>query len=176
MLLHYNQAINFIDNYKLILLRVLANTGTAQTGNMRANLAVARALGTENPALFETALACLAVEGSPVEPSVAAAIRSLKFARWLYLRQGKRYAVFLDGAAKNAYAVHALTTPLDELLGEPPFFIETGVVAFGGRFVCDGLISSHTALGPGYRAQFGATYSALRKSGKFHTQAPVVMG
>lgn len=170
MLLPRGQALRFINGYKSMLLRVLANTGTAETGDVNSDLATARSLGSENPGLFETALSDLAAEGNPVEPAVVDAIRSLKTGLWFYLRHGKTYAVFLDEEAQNAYAVRALTTPLNQLLDEPPFAFETGVFEFEGSFVCDGLVLNPVALGPGYRAQLNAAYTALRKSGKFHAR------
>jgi len=170
MLLPRDQALRLINGYKPMLLRVLQNTGTAETGNINTDLAAARTLGTENPALFESALSDLEAEGNPVEPSVVAAIRSLKVGVWLYLKHGKTYAVFLDKDAKNAYAVRALTTPLNELLDEPPFAVETGVFEFEGNFVCDGLALNPVALGPGYRAQLNTVYSSLRKAGRFRAR------
>jgi hypothetical protein len=171
MLLPRAQALRFINGYKPMLLRVLENTGTAETGDINADLAAARSLGSENPAVFEAALNDLAAEGKPVEPPVVAAIRSLRVGLWLYLKHGKTYAVFMDKEAKNAYAVRALTTPLNELMDEPPFAVETGVFEFEGSFVCDGLALNPIALGPGYRSQLNAAYTWLRKSGKFHARA-----
>jgi hypothetical protein len=170
MLLPREQALRFINGYKPMLLRVLQNTGTAETGNINNDLTAARTLGVKHSTLFETALADLAAEGNPVEPAVASAIRSLKVGLWLYLKHGKTYAVFLDQDAKNAYAVRALTTPLNELLAEPPFAVETGVFEFDGNFVCDGLALNPVPLGPGYRAQLNVIYSSLRKSGRFRAR------
>jgi hypothetical protein len=170
MLLPREQALRFINGYKPALLRVLANTGTTESGSINADLTAARSLVKDNPHLIEAALADLAAEGSPVEPAVAAAIRSMKVELWLYLKHTKTFAVFLDKEAKNAYAVRALTTPLNELLDEPPFALEAGVFEFEGLFVCDGLALNPVALGPGYRSQLKATYSLLRKSGNFHAR------
>jgi hypothetical protein len=176
MLLPREQALRFINGYKPMLLRMLANTGTAETGDVNADLAEARSLGKADPRLFDTALRDLANEGNAVEPAVVAAIRSLKVGLWFYLRQAKTFAVFLDKEMENAYAVQALTTPLDELLDKPPFAMETGVVEFEGQFVCDGLALNPVLLGPGYRAQLNAAYSALRKSGRFHVRAIASQG
>ena len=171
MLLPREQALRFINGYKPALLRVLANTNTASTGSINDDLVAARALVHGDKDLFEAALADLATEGTPVEAEVAAAIRSIRVELWIYLKHTKTFAVFLDKEARNAYAVRALTTPLDELLDEPPFALETGVFRFQGVFVCDGLALNPVALGPGYRAQLKAVYSQLRKSGKFHARA-----
>ena len=170
MLLPREQALRFINGYKPALLRVLANTSTASTGSVDDDLAAARALVNSDRNLLESAFSDLANEGTPVEPEVASAIRSIKVELWLYLKHTKTFAVFLDKEAKNAYAVRALTTPLNELLDEPPFALETGVFEFQGVFVCDGLALNPVALGPGYRAQLKAIYRQLRKSGNFHAR------
>jgi hypothetical protein len=171
MLLPREQALRFINGYKPALLRVLANTGTESTGSVNDDLVAARTMVNEDRSLLESSLSNLASEGSPVEPEVAAAIRSIKVGIWLYLKHTKTFAVFLDKEVQNAYAVRALTTPLNELLDEPPFALETGVVEFQGLFVCDGLALNPVALGPGYRAQLKAIYSQLRRAGKFHERA-----
>ena len=171
MLLPREQALRFINGYKPALLRVLANTNTPSSGSINEDLVAARALVSGSRELLEAALSDLAVEGKPVETEVAAAIRSIRVELWLYLKDTKTFSVFLDKDAKNAYAVRALTTPLKELLDEPPFAVETGVFSFQGVFVCDGLALNPVALGPGYRTQLKAVYSQLRKSGKFHARA-----
>ena len=171
MLLPREQALRFINGYKPALLRVLENTNTASTGSTNGDLAAARALIIEDRNLLEVALTDLASEGAPVDPEVAAAMRSIKVEIWFYLKHTKTCAVFLNEDAKESYAVRALTTPLNELLGEPPFALETGVFEFEGRFVCDGLILNPVLLGPGYRSELKAIYSQLRKSGHFHERA-----
>jgi hypothetical protein len=171
MLLPREQALRFINGYKPTLLRVLKNTNTASTGPINEDLAAARTLIVEDRNLLEVALNDLASEGAPVDPEVASAMRSIKVGIWLYLKHTKTFAVFLDKEAKEAYAVRALTTPLNELLDEPPFSLETGVFEFQGLFVCDGLALNPVALGPGYRSHLKAVYSQLRKSGHFHARA-----
>jgi hypothetical protein len=170
MLLQRNQALRFINGYKPVLLRVLENTGTPESGSVNTDLSNARALAKETPSLIEQALAELASEGAEVEPAVAAAIRSVRVETWIYLQHSKTYAVFLDKEAKNAYAVRALTTLLNQLLDEPPFALEAGIFEFEGVFVCDGLALNPVALGPRYRSQLKAVYSLLRKSGHFHAR------
>jgi hypothetical protein len=171
MLLPREQALRFINGYKPALLRVLKNAGTTSTGSINDDLAAARTLIVEDRNLLEVALTDLANEGAPVDPEVASAMRSIKVGIWLYLKHTKTFAVFLDKEAREAYAVRALTTPLNELLDEPPFALETGVFEFQGLFVCDGLALNPVALGPGYRSQLKAVYSQLRKTGHFHARA-----
>jgi hypothetical protein len=170
MLLPREQALRFIDGYKSVLLRILGNTKTPTSGSINDDLAAARTLAKADRGLLESALLDLAKKGNTVEPPVAAAIRSMRVDLWLYLRQTKTFAVFLDKESKNAYAVRALTTPLNKLLDEPPFALEAGLFEFEGLFVCDGLAINPVALGPGYRSQLTVAYAQLRKAGKFHAQ------
>ncbi|MCA3593411.1 MAG: hypothetical protein IOC94_18155, partial [Methylocystis sp.] len=105
MLVPRDDALRFIDGYRTMLLRVLADTGTAASEDPLVDLAAARSLGKDNPGLFEAALCSLAADGRALEPAIATAIRSLTIGLWFYLRQGKTYAVMLDGELQNAYAV-----------------------------------------------------------------------
>jgi hypothetical protein len=170
MLLPREQAFRFIEGYKAVLLRVLADTDTPRPGSINQDLADARALVHANPRLTDAALEKLASENEAVEPTVVAALRTLRLNQWVYLRQAKTFAVFLDKEIKSAYAVRALTTPLNELLDEPPFMLEAGLLEFEGHFICDGLVLNPIALGPGYRAQLNSAYTRIRKEGNFHAR------
>ena len=173
MLLPRDQALRFIEAYKAVLLRVLSNTKTPTTNSVNNDLATARSLAREDRGLIESAFTDLAAEGNPIESAVVEAIRSMKVDQWLYMRQTKTFAVFLDKDASCAYAVLALTTPLHQLVGEPPFAMKIGLFEYEGKFVCDGLALNPVALGPGYRNQLTAAYSHIRKAGNFraHTEA-----
>lgn len=170
MLLPRDQALRFIEGYKTVLLRVLADTQTPRTASMTQDLADARALVCSDPKLIDAALVELASEGQAVEPTVVAALRTLRLNRWIYLRHGKTFAVFLDKESKSAYAVRALTTPLNELFDEPPLLLETGVLEFENHFICDGLVLNPVLVGPGYRAQLNTAYARIRKEGNFHAR------
>lgn len=63
------------------------------------------------------------------------------------------------------------THTLNELLDEPPFTFEAGLLEFEGRFICDGLVLNPIALGAGYRSQLKSAYAELRKAGKFHARS-----
>lgn len=170
MLLPYDQAMRFIDGYKAVLLRVLADAGTPLTDSIEQDLIDARALAHADPERVNAALDGLAAENETVEPTVVAAIRTLRLGQWIYLRHGKTLAVFLDKSNRNAYAVRALTTPLNELVDEPPFLLETGLIEFEGHFICDGLVRNPIRLGSGYRSQLNAAYTHIRKQGNFHAR------
>jgi hypothetical protein len=171
MLLPRESALRFIEGYKAILLRLLADAGLPRTRSITDDLAAARSHAKDVPALIERAIDALQLEGSEVEPAVASAVRSMKVDQWVYLRHTKTFAVFIDKKVENAYEVRALTTPLNELLDEPPFAMEMGLFEYEGLFVCDGLALNPVALGPGYKAQLKAAYTAMRKAGRVHARA-----
>jgi hypothetical protein len=168
MLLPRPQALQFIEGYKSVLLQVLLDTDTARSDSINDDLASARSLAKDKPGLIDNAFKKLAAEGRPVEPVVELAVRTLRVNQWVYLRQAKTFAVFLDKEIKNAYAVKALTNPLNMLVDDPPFTFEAGLFEFEGCYVCDGLVLNPVALGPGYGAQLKAAYTAIRKAGLFH--------
>jgi hypothetical protein len=170
MLLPRESALRFIEGYKAILLRVLADAGIKRTRSITKDLAAARSHAKDKPELIETAVAELQSIGQPVEPAVIAAIKSMKVDQWVYLRDTKTFAVFIDKRVENAYEVRALTTPLNELVDDPPIAFETGVFEYEGVYVCDGLVLNPVALGPGYKTQFRAAYTAIRKAGRLHAR------
>ena len=168
MLIAREPALRFIEGYKAILLRVLVDAGMPRTRSITDDLAAARSHAKDRPELIDHAIAELEATGQPVEPNVINAVRSLKVDQWVYLRHTKTFAVFIDKAVENAYQVRALTTPLNQLVDEPPFAFEMGVFEYEGFFVCDGLALNPVALGPGYKAQLKAAYSTIRKAGRLH--------
>lgn len=170
MLLPPDSAFRFIEGYKAILLQVLADAGIDQTGDVTKDLVAARSHMNGKPEQIDLAIAHLGKMGQPVDTAVESAARSMNVRRWIYLRHGKMFAVFLDTKAENAFQVRALTTPLNELAGEPPVMFEAGVFEYDGVFVCDGLAANPLFLGPNYTASFRAAYSAIRKAGRVHTR------
>jgi len=55
-----------------------------------------------------------------------------------------------------------------DLAGASGVAIETGLVRYAGRFVCDGLISRLVHLGPSFRNSCSRVYSAAKAAGQFH--------
>ncbi len=173
MLLPADSAFLFIEGYKKLLLRVLARAHIERTDSIIGDLAKARSHVKKNPEAIDWVIAELNEDGASVDPGVTSGVKGMKVDRWIYLRQTQRCAIFLDKEAKNAYEVKALTTPLEELVGRPPYLIETGLVEYQDHFVCDGLVANPVALGSLYKAQFSAAYSAIRKAGLVHVRPSV---
>lgn len=167
MLLAPESASRFINSYKSILLEVLRAIGQSPTNNVIQDLARARKHCAVHPGAMSTATAVLQDSGQTLDAEVIRSLGTLKVEQWVYLRHTTRYAIFLDKAVKNAYAVKALTTPIHLVVGGQAAAFETGLVEFEDQFVCDGIVMGPVFLGPGYRAQFNAVYSELRKAGNF---------
>jgi hypothetical protein len=173
MLLPRDQALRFIEGYKSALLTALKLLGVDRTSSVIADLANARAKISADPALVEKAFAELSAQGNQIDADVVQAIRSMKISEWVYLRNLSAAAIFIDKEVRHAYAVKALTTPIQDVVDGPPAMFTAGVFQFAGLYVCDGIVVNAVMLGPGYKAQFNAAYSEIRKAGRFHAKAAV---
>ncbi|WP_028456066.1 hypothetical protein [Chitinilyticum litopenaei] len=96
------------------------------------------------------------------------AIASLRFGRWVYLKDTRAYSVLLPLDCDAALGVLGLTERLSEMAGGYSGVVfRTGVMALGGRWVCDGLVEERAMLGGNYRKQYAERYTALRAAGAF---------
>jgi hypothetical protein len=159
----------FIAGYKQVLLRVCGADPRSDRDTLQ-SLACARHRIKENPALLENAVAELEENEEPVGEEVLRAIRSLQFDDWVYLRDTRNYSVFVQLSGEYALGVLALTQRIRDIVGTSGVVIETGVVRYCGRFVCDGLVSRFVHLGPGYRRSFSDAYRSLRAKGRFDVE------
>ncbi|MDQ3775283.1 MAG: hypothetical protein M3461_13500 [Pseudomonadota bacterium] len=69
---------------------------------------------------------------------------------------------------ETAFGVLGLTQPVRDIAGASGVAIETGIVRFTGKFVCDGLVTRIVHLGPNYRKSYGRAYSAAKAEGRFY--------
>lgn len=158
----------FILGYSKLLAEVhrLAN-GKAGLALLQM-LAAAREVTIASPSIIESAASELERKKSPVPLEIIAAIKSLQLKQWVYLRDTTRYSVFLESSGKDAYAVLGLTNRLRDILGGSGVSFRTGIVEFGGRFVCDGIVTNPVWLGANYRKEFSASLALSKKEGRFH--------
>lgn len=167
MILDRTAAEAFIFGYQAILQRLTARHDIASRDDFLAGLMAGRRELAERPSSIDVALNELEAEGIRVEPRVERAIRTLRLRQWIYLRDTRYYSVFLDSESDSALAVVGLTDRLRDLLGRSGIYLETGVVEYAGRYVCDGLFRSLADLGPNYRQSFKESYDAIREAGRF---------
>jgi hypothetical protein len=172
MLLDPVAANTFIGGYTQVLLRVAENAGDQVKGRVLLEvLADARTRVKAEPALLEQAVVDVQSGDQPFEDDVAGAIRTLRVDDWVYLRDTKSYSVFVQRSSEFALGVLALTQRMRDIVGGSGVVIETGVVRYRGRFVCDGLVSRVVHLGSAYRRSFGDAYRVLRASGRFEVRS-----
>jgi hypothetical protein len=131
--------------------------------------AAARQRVVESPWLIDAAAAALDAKGASIPKDVLDAIKTIQLKHWIFLRDTSKYSVFLDPDGKAAYAVLGLTDPLRNIVGGSAVAFTTGVVAYGGHYVCDGIIGKIVWLGPNLKKTFNAKLSALRKTGVLYT-------
>jgi hypothetical protein len=176
MLLPPASANRFIAEYKRVLLEIhrRSNHTEPTDDDIVGVLAAARGRLKKDPALIEEVASAFAAAGEPIQAVMRDALRSMRLEQWVFLRSTKRYAIFIDRMAQNAYAVLGLTNTIEEIVGAAAIALETAVLEFEGRYVCDGIVQSPVLLGPSYRRQFSAALADIRKAGNFHASPPKV--
>ena len=94
---------------------------------------------------------------------------SLQVKSWVYLRDTRRYSIFMARAGTHAYGAVGITDSIKELIGGSGALVETGLLLYDGRIVCDGLISPLAWIGPSYKRSFNEALSNIRSEGHFYT-------
>lgn len=169
MTLEPDAANEFIRWYKALLLEIEGAHSPKPNRDVLSVMASARHRLSETPALLDDAVSRLSAKLGQVNEAVIRAIRTLSVKNWVFLRDTKTYSIFLDASGNNAYGVLGLTDRIRDISGGSGVVIETGIVRFAGRFVCDGLITRILHLGPGFRKSFGQAYREAKAAGRFHT-------
>lgn len=167
MILDARSATAFINGYKKLLLQISGTTG----GNFELleRLVEGRARLMSNASLLDDALSRIHAQAQHVDERIVAAASSLQVKSWVYMRDTRRYSVFIEPAGTFAYGALGITNPIKELLGGAGALVETGLLLYEGRIVCDGLISSLTWIGPSYKRSFDKALSNIRSAGAFYT-------
>jgi hypothetical protein len=156
----------FIEGYKRFLLTVPI-ADRADQGSLLQTLVDARSRITKDPELLRDTLAEARKAMPDLGVPVLQAIGTLRVANWVYLKETRTYAVFLDPSGESALGVRALTQRIRDLVGTSGVFLETGIVSYGGHYVCDGLVSGVVHLGRNYLRSFASAYAKLRTQGRF---------
>ena len=167
MILDERSAAVFIDGYQKLLLEI---GGPTEGGlNLLERLVKGRKKLVSDGSLLDHALSRIRARGEQVEDTVAAAARSLQVRSWVYLRDTRRYSIFMEPAGMVAYGAVGITDPIKELLGGAGVLVETGLLLYDGRIVCDGLIAPLAWIGPSYKRSFNEALSHIRSAGHFYS-------
>jgi hypothetical protein len=167
MILDERSATVFINGYKKLLLEICGPTG--ENLKLLERLVEGRKKLMSNASLLDDALSRIHAQAQHVDETVVTAATSLQVKSWVYLRDTRRYSIFMEPAGIFAYGAVGITNPINELLGGAGALAETGLLLYEGRIVCDGLISSLTWIGPSYKRSFNEALSNIRSAGNFYT-------
>ena len=159
-------ATEFIEGYKRFLLTV-ETADRADEGDILETLVGARRRITSNPALLRDKLADARKITPGLGNAVLEAIGTLRVENWVYLKDTRSYAVFMDSSGESAFGVRALTQRIRDIVGTSGAILETGIVRYCGQYVCDGLVSGVVHLGHNYFRSFASAYERIRAQGRF---------
>jgi hypothetical protein len=166
MILDERSAAIFINGYKQLLLEICGRTGG--DNKLLERLVEGRNKLGSDGSLLDGTLSRIRSRAQSVDEAVVAAAASLQVKSWVYLRDTRRYSLFLEPAGKVAYGALGITEPIKELVGGVGALIETGLLLYDGHVVCDGLISSLVWIGPSYRRSYAEALSHIRSAGNFY--------
>ena len=168
MILDERSAAAFINGYRQLLLEICGPTG-AEVKLLQRLVEGRRKLKSDG-SLLDGALSRIRSQAQSVDEAVVAAAAGLPQVNpWVYVRDTRRYSVFLDPAGEVAYGTLGITEPIKELLGGTGALIETGITVLRRANRCDGLVSSLVWIGPSYRRSYNEALSNIRSAGNFYT-------
>jgi hypothetical protein len=170
MVLEPPSAAQFIQGYKTLLLEIELEVSGSGARPIVEKLVAARKQLHQDCSLLKTALDRLKAKNFDMSPAVIEAVEDLQLEQWIYLRDTKRYSIFIHPKGHCAFGVVGLTDPIRHLVGSSGVVMETGLARYCGRFVCDGLVSGVIVLGPNYRKSYARRYSSLKADGHFYVQ------
>jgi hypothetical protein len=85
---------------------------------------------------------------------------------FIVLKHTKNHSIFLPmGKVQVAYSVNSLTSDLGEIL-DTPVIINTVLLPFRGKILCDGLLSFRMFVGRNMKADLSDEFKKLKKAGK----------
>lgn len=157
----------FIAGYKGVLLEIAGRKRSPKRRSVLPILVAARSRLTKEPVLLDEACRRLSARSENVDEDVVRAVRTLCVTDWVFLRDTSAYSIFVHPSEPAAFGVLGLTEPIREIAGDSSVAIETGIVQFAGRFVCDGLITRIVHLGPNYRKSYSHVYRKAKADGHF---------
>jgi len=167
MILDQDSAWRFINGYKKLLLEIGDSDEEGSPDDLLPRLISARTKLIGEPGLLQETQARLSAKSDAIDPEVFQAVQGLAVKTWVYLRDTKIHSIFLDSTDRRAFGVIGLTDRLRDVLGGAGIMVETGLVRYRGRFVCDGLIIQSAWLGPNYRKSFNEAFAEWKAAGRF---------
>ncbi len=162
----------FLEYYQHVLFKVLANANIKEIKDVVKNLVNARTCIQSNPTVLNLAFDGLASNGIIIPKNIKIAIQNMRIQKWVYLKSTTQYAIFIDDEKSQAYAVKALTTPIDKLNRYGSSIITAGMFELDGHYVCDGVIEIDASLGAEYRKSYSQKLAEIKKNKHFYLTPP----
>jgi hypothetical protein len=161
----------FISEYKKFLLAIYQQNPDKEAPQRLIDLLhAARHKYLANRGLLDDYMRNLEDGTEPIDRKIMMALRSLKYSRWVYLRDLKSCSIFLKEGGECGYGVLGLNDEIKAITGGPGVVLQAGVVVLDNRYVCDGLIANVIHLGRNMRNSWNDLYKDLKQSGRFHVQ------
>jgi hypothetical protein len=168
MLLSAQDAKRFMVTYERVAIAVLTIGGIKMPADPKTCLARAREQLQDSPELLAQAVSFLEQRNTPVDQEVVEALGRMRVAKWVHLKDLRSGAVFLNLEGSEAYSVACLTEQPVAIIGSRGYLVETGLCAFAGRIVCDGVFIASVQLAPGLWSEFHKRYRSLKAAGCLH--------
>lgn len=93
-------------------------------------------------------------------------IKSGVFGKFVYLKKYQKGYILINIDTGKYYQVAALTTPLEELIGDYSV-IDTAIIPYENQLVCDGLVLSHSvSIGKNMAKEIRDGYWEAKRSGE----------
>lgn len=159
----------FISTYQVVLATISGKAGKDET--VQAQLVRGRMALLKNPALLEDSIAALKNSGRVLDEDVLSAMRQMRVEQWVYLRDTRSHSIFMSMEGDEAYGVLGLTQRLRDITGESGAVIDTALLPFKGRLICDALMANLVWIGSNYRRDFNDDLKRLKAEQRFSTTA-----
>jgi tetratricopeptide (TPR) repeat protein len=156
----------FVATYKLVANAVHQLLSRAIPADPTVLLMEARAGLQQHPDLLERAVQQLHRRQLRPDGEVIEALRQLRLSQWLFLKELRTGAIFLDHECQGAYSVASLTQSPSRIIGRQLCMVETAFCPFAGRILCDGIFVNARPLGPKQERRWRERYLLLESEGR----------
>jgi len=162
MLIDKKVADTFLSNYKTVM--AFLNDGSCP-GNIQEYASL-------RPLIFQNIDSLEKEISNIVDQNFISSIKSGVCGKFVYLKKYQKGYILQHIDTNKYYQVAALTTPLEELIGEEYCLISTAIIPYANQLVCDGLVLSHNVIvGKNMAKEIRDGYWQAKKSGELITHA-----
>lgn len=86
---------------------------------------------------------------------------------FIYLKTLKRHSLLLSSSSNLIYCVLGITDAIEQLIPDKFSIIDTAILNFGNKIICDGLIRHHNVtIGKNMRKDISLKYKLVRENNK----------